>query len=347
MARSDPTATTDFHGLDAAPVVLAPGAAGERVAVTFVAAGAKPAAGKLPGSRAAETALERMPAAAGDAVPDVTNGSGGGGGVRGGGGHSERDTERGSRRVNTERRGSGRNASPGDGRPASGGRREANGERRRRRDRHRDPDDAQDVDQGEAPVRARKRDRDDDRHRERARDRERSRERGRDRGSGREGCHSPRRLGERGDPGLGRSQRGETDAEARPEKRRRGASAEEGGPAGGLERGRSADEGPEAAPAPGVVLEVQREGRLVGRLELGLREAKDKARPVQGRATLFQMLALCLPVQPADMDQASLFVLLPVGVGLSSLSHLFCLAQITADAHLRHEHLHPGSCVCS
>lgn len=39
----------------------------------------------------------------------------------------------------------------------------------------------------------------------------------------------------------------------------------------------AANEEPEqAAPAPGVVLELAREGKLVGRLELGLREAKDK-----------------------------------------------------------------------
>ena len=52
--RSDPTATTDFHGLDAPPVVLAPGAAGERVAVAFVPIG-----------KAA--ACDRPPAAAGEA----------------------------------------------------------------------------------------------------------------------------------------------------------------------------------------------------------------------------------------------------------------------------------------
>ena len=46
--------------------------------------------------------------------------------------------------------------------------------------------------------------------------------------------------------------------------------------AGGEEAAAEGEEAGQAAPAPGVVLEIAREGRLVGRLELGLREAKDK-----------------------------------------------------------------------
>ena len=94
------------------------------------------------------------------------------------------------------------------------------------------------------------------------------------------------RSAERGERGHGQGDRHEAGADARrPEKRRREddpgdkervREREQRMEAGGEEAAASEAEAGQAAPAPGVVLEIAREGKLVGRLELGLREAKDK-----------------------------------------------------------------------
>ncbi len=251
LPRSDPTATTDFHGLDAAPVVLAPGAAGERVAVAFVAAGSGGAAGAASSSQ--------------HAANGAANGGGGGGGARAqdeGGREARRRRSaeadgRERRRAGSPGRGRGEGEEEGRGRRQGGRDAERGADRDRRRGRDEDGD------------RAALRDREE---REDRRGRRHSRSRSAQRGGG-----ARDRDGDRHRERRNRHEDAEPDG--RPVKRRREAS-----PAGGMREedegalgGASADT-PEQAPAPGVVLEVRREGKLVGNLELGLREAKDKAR---------------------------------------------------------------------